>query len=76
MINLKKLRRTRDDDLLSKFPGHKRSELRRLKTSPAKILIFDIETAPMNVFSWGMYDQNINIEQIIDDWFIICWSAK
>lgn len=76
MINLKKLRKTKDDDLLLKFPGYKRSELRRLKKSPAKILLFDIETAPINAFTWGLYNQDINIKQIKEDWFMLCWSAK
>lgn len=67
MLNLKKLRRTRDDDLLDEFPGYKRAELRRMKKLPAKILIFDIETAPMKTFAWGLYKQDLNPEQIIDD---------
>lgn len=40
------------------------------------ILVFDIETAPMEVYTWGLYDQNIGINQIKHDWFVLCWSAK
>ena len=42
----------------------------------AKILIFDIETAPMKTFAWGVWKQNLNKDLIIDDWFILTWSAK
>lgn len=41
-----------------------------------KILIFDIETAPVKAFVWKLWKENISIDQIIDDWFVICWSAK
>jgi len=41
-----------------------------------KILIFDIETAPMEVYVWNCQEQRIHISQIIKDWFIISWSAK
>ena len=41
-----------------------------------KILVFDIETAPMTVFVWGLYKQRINHENIITDWFKLSWSAK
>jgi len=82
MLNIKKLLETKDDDLLVEFPKYKRSELRRLKREnkstpkPPKILVFDIETAPMSVYTWGIYDQNIGINQIKSDWFMLCYSAK
>jgi DNA-directed RNA polymerase subunit RPC12/RpoP len=41
-----------------------------------KILIFDIETAPMKSYVFKMWKENISIDKLIDDWFIICWSAK
>lgn len=46
------------------------------RKSPAKILIFDIETAPIKAYVWGMWKQNINHEAIISDWFCLSWSAK
>jgi len=42
----------------------------------AKILILDIETAPAKVFAWGTYDQNIGLSQIIEDSYMLSWSAK
>lgn len=80
MIDFNKLKTTKDDDLINTFPGYTRSVLRRLKnghkSNAPKILIFDIETAPMEVYTWGIFDQNIAINQIKGDWFILCYSAK
>lgn len=41
-----------------------------------KILIFDIETAPIKAFVWKLWKENVSLDQIINDWFVICWSAK
>ncbi len=41
-----------------------------------KILVLDIETAPLECYTWGIYDQTIFPDNIIADWFILCWSAK
>lgn len=41
-----------------------------------KILIFDIETAPMKAYVWKRWKENISLDQTISDWFMICWSAK
>ena len=42
----------------------------------ANILLFDIETAPMEVYVWGLYLQRINHDNVIMDWFVLSWSAK
>jgi hypothetical protein len=42
----------------------------------AKILLLDCETAPAKVYTWGLYDQNIGINQIVDDGYVLCWCAK
>ncbi len=41
-----------------------------------KILVLDIETAPLEVYTWGLFDQNIGLNQVIKDWSILSWSAK
>lgn len=43
---------------------------------PAKTLLLDIETLPIEARVWGTYKQNINPVQIQKDWSILCWSAK
>lgn len=42
----------------------------------AKILALDIETAPAKVYCWGLWDQNIGINQIVEDGYVLCWCAK
>ena len=43
-------------------------------TSPngPRILTLDIETAPIAAHTWGIWDQNIGINQIVEDTAIIC----
>lgn len=41
-----------------------------------KILLFDIETAPIKAYVWKLWKENVHLEQIINDWFCIAWSAK
>ena len=41
-----------------------------------KILIFDIETAPMAAYVWRRYKENISLEQTISESYMLCWSAK
>jgi len=40
------------------------------------ILIFDLETAPMEAFVWSMWKNNVGKGQLIDDWYCITWAAK
>lgn len=44
--------------------------------SPARILIVDIETAPIKAYVWRLWKQDVFIDQIISDWFMLSWSAK
>lgn len=41
-----------------------------------KVLILDIETAPMMGYIWGLFDQNIPLNMLVRDWFILSWTAK
>lgn len=40
------------------------------------ILILDIETSPSKAYVWGLWDQNIGLDQLESDFFIITWQAK
>jgi hypothetical protein len=44
--------------------------------SQPKILVYDIETSPLTAYTWGLWDQNIGLNQIKEDWKIIAWAAK
>jgi DNA polymerase elongation subunit (family B) len=41
-----------------------------------KRLVLDIETAPNTVFSWGLFNQNIAINQISEPGYTMCVGAK
>lgn len=41
-----------------------------------KVLVLDIETAPLLGFIWGMWDNNLGLNQIKKDWHVLSWSAK
>lgn len=41
-----------------------------------KILFLDIETAPNLVTVWGLWNQNVAINQIMDAGYVLCWAAK
>jgi hypothetical protein len=44
--------------------------------SKPKILIFDIETAPILAHVWGLWENNVGLNQVISDWHVLSWSAK
>jgi predicted RNA-binding Zn-ribbon protein involved in translation (DUF1610 family) len=39
-------------------------------------LLLDIETAPNLAHVWGLFKQNVSVNQIIDSSYTLCWSAK
>lgn len=41
-----------------------------------RILTVDIETSPIEAYVWGLYDQNVGLNQVKKDWQIISWAAK
>lgn len=41
-----------------------------------KTLLFDLETSPIEALTWGVYDQNIAINQLKKDFTILSFSAK
>ncbi len=41
-----------------------------------KILLLDIETAPMLAYVWSIWEQNVGLNQIKADWHLLSWAAK
>lgn len=41
-----------------------------------RILLLDIETAPNIAYVWGLWQQNVGIDQIANSGYVMCWSAK
>lgn len=42
----------------------------------ARVLIIDIETAPIRAYVWGIWQQNVGTTMIESDWFCLTWAAK
>lgn len=41
-----------------------------------KILLIDIETAPNTAHVWGLWKQNVSLNQLQESSYILCWAAK
>lgn len=41
-----------------------------------KVLILDIETAPNKSYHWGLWNQNIGLNMVANEWFILSYAAK
>lgn len=41
-----------------------------------KVLVIDIETAPVIASVWGLFDQNVGLNMIRADWHLMSFSAK
>jgi len=41
-----------------------------------KTLTLDIETSPILAYTWGLFDQNISIGQIVEPTRMLSWAAK
>lgn len=56
---------------------HRYQRLSRFNdTKQPKILLLDCETSPLQVLAWGTWKQHIPHTSIIEDSFLICWSAR
>lgn len=47
-----------------------------MKNDRPRILLFDVETAPIIGHVWGLWDQNVGLNQIKSDWHVLSWAAK
>lgn len=76
------------EQITEHFPGESANALRKTyyrfmrkehlkeEKSAPKVLVFDIETSPMEAYVWGLFDQTVGLEQIIKDWSVLSFSAK
>lgn len=46
-----------------------------MKQGP-KVLLIDVETAPIIAWVWDIWDQNVGLNQIRSDWHLLSFSAK
>lgn len=40
-----------------------------------RVLVFDIETAPILGYVWSIWEQNVGLNQIKSDWYVLSWAA-
>lgn len=41
-----------------------------------KILLLDIETSPNTAHVWGLWQQNVGINQLLESSYVMCWAYK
>lgn len=41
-----------------------------------RMLFFDVETAPVQAYVWGLYQEVRSTEMVKKDWFMLSWAAK
>ena len=46
------------------------------KSDKPRALVFDIETAPMLGYVWSLWQNDVGLNQLAQDWSILSWSAK
>ena len=49
---------------------------RRMQKEIMKILLFDIETAPMLSNVWSLWTEIKSMKMVEKDWYVLTWSAK
>lgn len=54
----------------------KAKRLARHNVRPPRILLFDLETAPLKAFVFNLWKQNISWDHTLSQWYILAWSAK
>lgn len=47
-----------------------------LEADGLKTLLLDIETAPNVAHVWGLWQQNVGLNQILASGYVMCWAAK
>ena len=53
-----------------------KKKIPKLTSRGPKILVFDIETAPILGNVWSLWENNVALNQIEKDWHVLSWSAK
>lgn len=46
------------------------------KENGPKILIFDIETAPMEAYIWSLFPERVGLNMVKQDWTVLSFAAK
>lgn len=57
-------------------PNSSAQKVRAGNSGRPRILFLDIETAPLQSYHWGLWQQDIGLEQIGTEWSILSFAAK
>lgn len=49
---------------------------KKAKPAGPRVLLFDIETAPILGYVWSLWKNDVGLNQVYSDWFVLSWSAK
>ena len=68
----------------SKTPNAVRKAYNRYMENPEildenqgpKVLLFDIETFPLEVYTWSLWQDSIPLNMVKEDWSVLGWCAK
>lgn len=66
---------TCSDYLRKELSGQDASDETPEKKGP-RILIYDVETAPILGYCWSLWNNNIGLNQLHSDWHLLSWAAK
>ena len=64
------------EDIIEAKRLYRNSGITKSVIKAPKILILDIETAPMKGYVFSLWKDSVNLDKLLADWYIICWSAK
>lgn len=64
------------EDIVEAKRLYRNSGITKSVIKAPKILILDIETAPMKGYVFSLWKDSVNLDKLLADWYIICWSAK
>jgi len=46
------------------------------RATPLKVLVYDVETAPLHSYHWRVWKENIHPGQLQNKTWMICWAAR
>ena len=64
------------DNILKKSKPQIKKKIETQSKSSPSILTIDIETAPLKVYAWSLWDENTGINQIDTEWTILSVAWK
>lgn len=72
----RRLHATKEDIVEAKKVYRNTNLVQSINQKKPNILILDIETAPMKGYVFSLWKDSVNLDKLLADWYIICWSAK